>query len=108
MSEKKSTGVTVTLPAVCTRGIIVFPGQDVMIEVGRPISINAVNEASTNYGNMVWLVCQKDIMEEEPRVENLYRMGTLAKIKIVRRKEGFMRVTFTGMHALSMSPQVKR
>lgn len=97
MSEKKSTGVTVTLPAVCTRGIIVFPGQDVMIEVGRPISINAVNEASTNYGNMVWLVCQKDIMEEEPRVENLYRMGTLAKIKIVRRKEGFMRVTFTGM-----------
>lgn len=97
MSEKKGTGVTVTLPAVCTRGIIVFPGQDVMIEVGRPISINAVNEASTNYGNMVWLVCQKDIMEEEPRVENLYRMGTLAKIKIVRRKEGFMRVTFTGM-----------
>ncbi len=97
MSEKKSTGVTVTLPAVCTRGIIVFPGQDVMIEVGRPISINAVNEASTNYGNMVWLVCQKDIMEEEPRIENLYRMGTLAKIKIVRRKEGFMRVTFTGM-----------
>lgn len=97
MSEKKSTGVTVTLPAVCTRGIIVFPGQDVMIEVGRPISINAVNEASTNCGNMVWLVCQKDIMEEEPRVENLYRMGTLAKIKIVRRKEGFMRVTFTGM-----------
>ncbi len=97
MSEKKATGVTVTLPAVCTRGIIVFPGQDVMIEVGRPISINAVNEASTNYGNMVWLVCQKDIMEEEPRVENLYRTGTLAKIKIVRRKEGFMRVTFTGM-----------
>ena len=97
MSEKKGTGVTVTLPAVCTRGIIVFPGQDVMIEVGRPVSINAVNEASTNYGNLVWLVCQKDIMEEEPRVENLYRMGTLAKIKIVRRKEGFMRVTFTGM-----------
>ncbi|MBR2811040.1 MAG: LON peptidase substrate-binding domain-containing protein, partial [Solobacterium sp.] len=85
------------VPVVCTRGIIVFPGQDVLIEVGRVKSINAVNEAATAYDNMVWIVCQNDIMVDDPKEDNLYRVGTLAKIKMIRRKEGFIRVTFTGV-----------
>ena len=89
--------VTTRVPVICTRGIVVFPGLDVMIEVGRQKSINAVNEASANYDGMVWVVCQNDIMVDNPVKDNLYDMGTLSKIKIVRRKEGFMRVTFTGM-----------
>ncbi len=86
------------VPAVCTRGILVFPGQDVLIEVGRTKSINAVNESIGTYDSLVWIVCQNDIMVDDPAEENLYRVGTLAKIKVVRRKEGFIRVTFTGMH----------
>lgn len=89
--------VTIRVPVVCTRGIVVFPGQDVMIEVGREKSIRAVNEASSNYDSMVWIVCQKDIMVDDPKEEDLYTVGALSKIKVVRRKEGFMRVTFTGM-----------
>ena len=96
-------GVSVRVPVICTRGIIVFPGQDVMIEVGRQKSLNAINEASANYDSMVWIVCQNDIMVDNPTAENLYRVGTLSKIKIVRRKEGFMRVTFTGMKRASLS-----
>ncbi|MBO7703547.1 MAG: endopeptidase La [Solobacterium sp.] len=92
-----TNNITTRVPVICTRGIIVFPGLDVMIEVGRQKSINAVNEASANYDGMVWVVCQNDIMVDNPAKENLYEVGTLAKIKIVRRKEGFMRVTFTGM-----------
>lgn len=92
-----SKEVSIRVPVVCTRGVVVFPGQDVMIEVGRQKSINAVNEASASYDSMVWIVCQNDIMVDNPSEQNLYRVGTLSKIKIVRRKEGFMRVTFTGM-----------
>ena len=90
------------VPVVCTRGIVVFPGQDVMIEVGRQFSINAVNESSESYDSMVWIVCQNDIMIDNPTEEYLYRTGTLSKIKIVRKKEGFMRVTFTGMKRASL------
>lgn len=89
--------MTVAVPAVCTRGIILFPGQDVTIEVGRAKSLNAVNTAHSSYDGMVWIVCQKDIMVDDPKEADLYRTGTLSKIKVVRRKEGFMRVTFTGM-----------
>ena len=92
-----SHNMTVIAPAVCTRGIILFPGQDVTIEVGRAKSLNAVNTAHAENDGMVWIVCQKDIMVDDPKETDLYRMGTLAKIKVVRRKEGFMRVTFTGM-----------
>ena len=92
----------VTLPMVCTRGIVVFPGQDVMIEVGRDKSVNAVNTAVSSYDSMVWIVCQKDIMAEEPAKDNIYTMGTISKIKIVRRKDGFLRVTFTGMKRASL------
>jgi ATP-dependent Lon protease len=93
----------ITLPVVCTRGIVVFPGQDVMIEVGREKSVNAVNTAVSSYDSMVWIVCQKDIMAEQPAVNNVYSMGTISKIKIVRRKDGFLRVTFTGMKRAALA-----
>ncbi len=89
--------VNIKVPVICTRGIIVFPGQDVMIEVGREKSIHAVDDSSDNFDSMVWIVCQNDIMVDNPTANDLYQVGTLSKIKIIRRKEGFMRVTFTGM-----------
>lgn len=88
---------TMRIPVICTRGIIVFPGQDVMIEVGRQKSVNAINIASDEYDGQVFIVCQNDIMVEQPVRENLYSVGTLSKIKVVRRKQGYMRITFTGM-----------
>ncbi len=87
----------IRIPVVATRGIVLFPGYDKMIEVGRSKSIQAVNESGRAYDNQVFIVCQNDIMVEDPGVSNLYGTGTLARIKIVRRKEGFLRVTFTGV-----------
>lgn len=94
MSDSNATHITV--PVVVTRGIVLFPDQDVMIEVARKKSVNAVNEAGTSYNGMVFVVCQKDIRVENPTEDSLYTVGTLAKIKIVRKKEGFYRVTFSG------------
>lgn len=86
----------ITVPVICTRGVVLFPDQDVMVEVARPKSVNAINESSEKYGGMVFVVCQNDIRVEDPHVQNLYTVGTLAKIKIVRKKDHFLRVTFTG------------
>lgn len=94
---KKNKSLQVTLPVICTRGIIVFPGQDVVIEVGREKSINAVNEAELHFDGHVWVVCQNDIMEDDPSYANIYKFGTLCRIKSIRKKDGFMRVTFTGL-----------
>lgn len=89
--------IEVSVPVICTRGIVVFPNQDIMIEVGREKSVNAVEESNTYFNGHVWLVSQKDILVDEPHEENLFTFGTLCRIKNIKRKEGFLRVTFTGM-----------
>lgn len=93
----KNKSLQVTIPVVCTRGIVVFPNQDVVIEVGREKSVNAVNEAQNQYDGHVWVVCQNDIMIDNPTIDNIYKFGTLCHIKNIRKKEGFMRVTFSGL-----------
>lgn len=89
--------IEVSVPVICTRGIVVFPNQDIMIEVGREKSVNAVEESNTYFNGHVWLVSQKDILVDEPHEEDLFTFGTLCRIKNIKRKEGFLRVTFTGM-----------
>ena len=93
MSEIKELYV----PVVATRGVIVFPGQDVMIEVGRKKSINAIEDAMENFEGHIWIVCQNDIMVDDPTQDNLFEFGTFAQVKSIRKKEGFMRVIFKGL-----------
>lgn len=93
----KNKSLQVTIPVVCTRGIVVFPNQDVVIEVGREKSVNAVNESQNHYDGHVWVVCQNDIMVDNPTLDHIYKFGSLCRIKNIRKKEGFMRVTFSGL-----------
>ncbi|MCI5773438.1 MAG: endopeptidase La [Erysipelotrichaceae bacterium] len=84
------------LPVVCTRGIVVFPNQEVIVEVGRKASVAAVDKAQADYDSTIFVVCQKDILHEGIELDNLYQVGTICKIKLIRRKNDFLRVTFVG------------
>lgn len=90
--------ILTNVPVISTRGVIIFPGQDIMIEVGRPKSMTAIEQSQRLNDGYVWVVSQKDIMVDEPTEEDIYDMGTLSRIKRVRNKDGFMRVTFTGIN----------
>jgi ATP-dependent Lon protease len=87
----------VNVPAVATRGVLIFPNQEVMIEVGRDKSMNAVDEALNYFDGQVFIVSQRDVLVDEPHENDLFQYGTLCKIKTARKKEGFQRVTFTGV-----------
>ncbi len=99
MSE---TNVIVSVPVVCTRGVVVFPNQDLTIEVGRSKSIVAVDQADLNYSGNCWVVAQKEMSIEDPQIEDLYTVGTLCRIKSIRKKDGFYRVTFSGLSRASL------
>ena len=75
----------VQLPLVCTRGVVVFPNQEVIIDVGREKSTRAVEEAQEKYESQVVLVAQRDLALEEPDVNDVYSYGTLCQIKHIRR-----------------------
>ena len=90
------------IPVVATRGIVLFPNQEILIEVGRPKSMNAVDEAEKFFNGHVVLLSQKDILVDEPTVEDLYEYGTLTHIKSIKRKQGFLRVTFSGLQRVKI------
>ncbi len=91
------TNINVQLPLVCTRGVVVFPNQDVIIDVGRDKSVHAVEEAQKNTDSQVILVAQKDLTVEAPKMEDLYTVGTLCQIRHIRKMDGYLRVKFKGM-----------
>ncbi|MBQ7888147.1 MAG: endopeptidase La [Erysipelotrichaceae bacterium] len=93
MSEK----LQLSVPCIATRGVVIFPSMDITIEVGREKSKKAVDEAEANFDGHCVLVCQKDLASEDPTAADLYQFGTLCRIKNIRKKDGYYRVTFSGL-----------
>ena len=94
-------------PLVCTRGVVILPGQDIVIDVGREVSLKAVDNAQDNHEGKVILVSQKDVSVEDPGQEDLFGVGTLCEIRHIRRFENFMRVKFRGLHRAQLSQMEK-
>ena len=66
-------------PLLCTRGAVIFPLQELSIEVGREDSIQAVNYALNNSLNIV-LVSQIDLTVDLPCGERVRVIETLINI----------------------------
>jgi len=69
------------MPAVALRGLTVIPGMVIHFDLSREKSINACNKAMTNKNNNIFLIAQKDINIDEPAIDDLYHVGTIAKIR---------------------------
>ena len=87
----------VRLPVVCTRGVVVFPNQEVQIDVGRLKSLKAIDFANDYHGGKVFVVCQNDQRVNDPAMDDLYLIGTICRIAQVRKDKGFLRVKFAGV-----------
>ncbi|MBU1140891.1 MAG: endopeptidase La [Firmicutes bacterium] len=70
------------LPAIIVRGTTPIPNNDFRIEVGRRVSLKAVEEAERNFGGYAIVLVQKNPMIEEPTVEDIESYGTLVKIQM--------------------------
>lgn len=83
-------------PLLCTRGAIIFPLQELAIEVGRDESVRAVNYALSNSLSIV-LVSQVDLNIDSPKENDLYEYGTLCRIKSSRNRGDHLKVIFAGL-----------
>lgn len=75
------------LPMMAMRGIVIFPYMITHFDVGRPKSIRAL-EAAMAGDQTIFLVAQRDIEVDDPAAEDLYSVGTIAKIKQVVKLPG--------------------
>lgn len=87
MAQKKKKQKTITIPMLPLRGIVVFPNMILHFDVGRPKSISALEEAMMK-DQKIFLAAQKEPSIEEPEQEDVYTVGTTAKIKQLLRLPG--------------------
>ena len=95
-------GGTMRLPLLALRGLCVFTGVVLHFDVGRPKSVKALEETMKN-GQHIFLLAQKDMRTDSPKIDDLYEMGTVAKIKQILRLPGeSIRVLVEGVYRAQM------
>lgn len=84
------------VPIVALRGMAVLPGMLIHFDVNRQISIEAIENAMEN-DQLILLLTQKDEEIENPVMEDLHQIGTIALVKqIVKLPGNIIRVLVTG------------
>ena len=79
MSESQY-GEAVRLPLPPLRGLNVFPGMLLTFDVERPASVAALG-ASVKKNSLIFLSAQKDITADAPGEDDIYRIGTVCRIR---------------------------
>ncbi|WP_026906355.1 endopeptidase La [Paucisalibacillus globulus] len=85
------------VPLLPLRGILVFPTMVLHLDVGRDKSIAAIEKAMVD-DQIIFLAAQKKVSINEPSPEEIYRIGTLAKVKqMLKLPNGTFRVLVEGL-----------
>ena len=92
-----------SLPIIVARGNVVLPNVDVNMEIGRPSSIAALENA-LNTNKQLIIVAQKNPEIENPTFGDLYDVGTLVKIKKAIKDEntGDYSIVVTGLESIEI------
>ncbi|KZX81726.1 endopeptidase La [Oleiphilus sp. HI0009] len=94
--ENKVENEVVGLPMLPLRDVVVFPSMVAPLFVGREKSIQAL-EAAMEAGKKLLLVTQKEANHEDPGIDELYRVGTLATIlQMLKLPDGTVKVLVEG------------
>ena len=86
-----------SMPMLILRGMVVFPGMLLHFDVGRKKSIAAINKAMDS-NQTIFLATQKDISVEDPKINEVYKIGCVAVIKqILKTSNDTIRVMVEGV-----------
>ncbi len=91
------------MPTVALRGLVVFPGMTLNFDVGRSRSIDAIKAAMADERE-IFLVAQKDIRDDVPNVDGLFKMGTVAKVSHILRlpNTDTIRISVEGLYRAAL------
>lgn len=91
------------MPTVALRGLVVFPGMGITFDVGRTRSLQAIKAAMAD-DQQIFLVAQKDVRDDDPDFDKLYKIGTIAKISHILRlpNSDTVRVSVDGIARATM------
>ena len=91
------------MPAVALRGMVILPGMVAHFDVSRAKSITAVEEAMMDE-QKIFLVAQKDVEQENPDIEDLFKIGIIAEVKqVIKLQNNIVRILVEGKERAELS-----
>ena len=91
------------MPAVALRGMVILPGMVAHFDVSRAKSIEAVEEAMMDE-QKIFLVAQKDVEQENPDIEHLFKIGIIAEVKqVIKLQNNIVRILVEGKERAELS-----
>ncbi|MEI8236526.1 MAG: endopeptidase La [Methylococcaceae bacterium] len=92
----KLTSNQTLIPVLPLRDVVVYPNMVIPLFVGRDKSIDALNNAIKENGQVL-LVAQKEADIDSPEIADLYEMGTLANVlQMLKLPDGTVKVLMEG------------
>lgn len=93
MAEKN---ISVVIPTIAMRGLVLFPQMVLQFDVGREKSLKAL-DAAMEGDRKIFLVAQKNMEVDDPSQEDLYTVGVVATItQIIKTDDKIARVIVKG------------
>lgn len=69
------------VPVIILKNLVILPKQEIKLELNNIISEKTIKEASLKYKGEVLVISPIDAKEEEPSVDDLPKVGVIARIK---------------------------
>ena len=92
-----------TLPVLPLRNMTLFPSVALPVSVGRESSLRLVQEMSDSQGYVV-VVTQKDERKDDPRFQDIYDVGTIARImKVMELPNGAVTAILHGFQRVKIT-----
>ena len=96
MDEQERGSLPNTLPIIALRNTVLFPNVVLPITVSREKSVRAIADAQRN-DKWIGVIAQKDSNNEDPRTDDIYSVGTLAKlVKQIKMPDGNITIFIMG------------
>ncbi|WP_338883230.1 MULTISPECIES: endopeptidase La [Xenorhabdus] len=87
----------IEIPVLPLRDVVVYPHMVIPLFVGREKSIHCL-EAAMEHGKQVMLVAQKEASTDEPGVNDLFSVGTVASVlQMLKLPDGTVKVLVEGL-----------
>lgn len=90
------------LPLIPLRNIVLFPSVETSLFFGRKESMNSLLHAYDNTNKLVLIVTQQNPKTENPKLEDLYSVGVLAKIEHVLQTDGSLHAIVKGISRVNI------